>query len=72
MMPRTAVFLDTTPLGLVSQKQGKSSEADACRAWMMKLLADGVRIYMPEVADYEVRRELIRSGQTAFSVLNRD
>ena len=64
-MPLIAVFLDTTPLGLVSQKYGKSSEADACRAWMMNLLAHGVRVYMPEIADYEVRRELIRSGQTA-------
>lgn len=63
-MPLVAVILDSTPLGLVTQKSGQSAETDACRAWMEGLLADGVRVYVPEVADYEVRRELIRAGQT--------
>jgi predicted nucleic acid-binding protein len=29
------------------------------------LAAAGVRVYVPEIADYEVRRELIRAGKTA-------
>jgi len=58
----TAIVLDTSPLGLVVQKPGKSPEADACRAWMKGLLARGFAIYIPEIADYELRRELIRAG----------
>ncbi len=56
-----AVALDSSPLGLVTQKAGKSPNGDACRAWMETLLAQGVRVYVPEIADYEVRRELIRA-----------
>lgn len=57
------VFLDAAPLGLVTQRHGKSVEADACRAWMEGLLTAGVRVYVAEVTDYEVRRELIRAGK---------
>lgn len=64
-MSLLAVVLDTTPLGLVTQRAGKSSQADACRAWMKNLLTNGVHVYVPEIADYEVRRELIRAGHTA-------
>ncbi len=58
-MALVAVILDSSPLGLITQKSGKSPDGDACRAWMEN--AHGVRIYVPEVADYEVRRELIRA-----------
>ncbi|HZO89831.1 MAG TPA: hypothetical protein VFB38_15995 [Chthonomonadaceae bacterium] len=54
-----AVFLDEGPLSLVTQRRGKSSEVDACRLWMEMLLANGLRVYVPEITDYEVRRELI-------------
>jgi hypothetical protein len=57
-MPIQGVILDTTPLGLVTQRTGKSNQADACRLWMRDLLMSGLRVYIPEVADYEVRREL--------------
>ena len=60
-----AVFLDTGPLGLVTQRRSKSAEADACRLWMETLLANGMRVYVAEIADYEIRRELIRAGKTA-------
>jgi predicted nucleic acid-binding protein len=63
-MAPIAVILDSSPLGLVTQKAGKSVEVDACRQWLQDLLANGIRVYMPEIADYEVRRELIRAGQT--------
>ena len=53
-----AVVLDTTPLGLVTQRRGKS-EPDACRLWMEGLLTAGVKVYVPEIADYELRRELL-------------
>lgn len=63
-MAITAVVLDSGPLGLVTQQTGKSAGADACRTWMENLLLNGVQIYVPEIADYEVRRELLRAGKT--------
>lgn len=64
-MALVAVVLDASPLGLISQRTGASPDGDNCRAWMEALLAQGVRVYVPEIADYEVRRELIRSGKKA-------
>ena len=59
-----AVFLDAYPLSLVTQRHGKSAEADACQAWMKGLFDAGIPVCVAEVTDYEVRRELIRSGKT--------
>jgi predicted nucleic acid-binding protein len=58
------IVIDAGPLGLASKPPGKP-DADQCRAWVRTLDASGVRIIIPEVADYEVRRELIRAGATA-------
>lgn len=58
------VVLDAGPLGLASKPRGKP-DADRCRAWIRTLDAAGVRVVIPEIADYEVRRELLRSGATA-------
>jgi hypothetical protein len=58
------VFLDSEPLGLASKRAGKA-DADACRAWLYTLEAAGIIVMVPEIVDYEVRRELIRSGATA-------
>ncbi len=66
-----AVALDSSPLGLVTQKAGKSSGGDACRLWMEGLLTQGIKIYVPKIADYEVRREMLRAGKPT-SVLRLD
>lgn len=58
------VVLDTGPLGLVTQRRGVA-EADACVAWLDTLLARGVHVVVPEIADYELRRELLRAGKDA-------
>jgi predicted nucleic acid-binding protein len=58
------VFLDTGPLGMVSNPQGKP-RAIRCRQWARDLAAARVRVFVPEIADYEVRRELLRVGATA-------
>jgi predicted nucleic acid-binding protein len=58
-----AVVLDSGPLGLVTQRRKKSTEADACRLWLDTLLRNGTRVYVPEIVDYELRRELLRSGK---------
>jgi hypothetical protein len=59
------IVLDTTPLGLVTQRPGKSSEVDECLQWIARLTQAGRRIVVPEIADYEIRRELIRAGKLA-------
>ena len=58
------IFLDSEPLGLASQARGKP-KADACRGWLQGLEMAGARILVPEIVDYEVRRELVRVGATA-------
>jgi predicted nucleic acid-binding protein len=58
------VFLDSEPLWLACKPAGLAI-ADACRTWLYTLEMTGVQILVPEIVDYEVRRELIRRGATA-------
>jgi predicted nucleic acid-binding protein len=61
-MVSRAVLLDSGPLGLASNPK-RSGPADDCNRWLRGLVAAGVRVVVPEVADYEVRRELLRAGK---------
>lgn len=56
------VLLDAGPLGLVTNPKG-SDESRRCKAWLAELAAADVQIMVPEGADYEVRRELLRVGR---------
>ena len=58
-----AVLLDAGPLGMVTHRGGVP-EVDECKRWLLALAERGVRIGIPEIADYEVRRELLRAGKT--------
>ena len=58
------VVLDAGPLMLISKPRGLAP-ADRCRAWIHALDAAGARVEVPEIADYEVRRELLRVGAPA-------
>ena len=62
-MSRTIV-LDSGPLGLVTNPGG-SKEAAACGQWLLNAEAGGATVMVPEIADYEVRRELLRARRTA-------
>ena len=53
------IVLDSGPLWLLTQKVGQA-EADACRRWAAAHETTGVRLIVPDLADYEVRRELTR------------
>ena len=53
------IFLDAGPLGLATNPV-RSPEVEAILVWLDTLLAAGNRIVVPAIADYEVRRELIR------------
>lgn len=55
------VFLDTGPLGLLSHPRLNQEAA----AWMMDLTDRGAQVVVPEIADYEVRRELLRAKKFA-------
>lgn len=54
------VLLDAGPLGMVSHPRPTSEIA----AWLARLVVAGVTVLVPEIADYEVRRELLRAGRS--------
>lgn len=55
------ILLDSGPLGMVTNPKAKGVPL-ACQLWLKDLLRRGERIAIPEIADYEVRRELLRAG----------
>jgi predicted nucleic acid-binding protein len=57
------VLLDSGPLGLACSRPG-IPQVDRCHAWLLALEAASVEIIIPAIADYEVRRELLRLGAT--------
>lgn len=50
------LFLDTGPLGLITHPKA-SIENQKCTQWLQSLLHRGVTVVVPEIADYELRRE---------------
>jgi predicted nucleic acid-binding protein len=56
------VLLDTGPLGLATNPR-RSSQSVACAQWLQSLVSSGARVILPEIADYEVRRELLRANK---------
>jgi predicted nucleic acid-binding protein len=52
------VLLDAGPLGMVAHPR----PAEEIIVWLAKLLGARVEVLVPEIADYEVRRELLRAG----------
>ncbi len=56
------VLLDAGPLGLATNPR-RSSKALECTRWLQSLITRGVRVVIPEIADYEVRRELLRANK---------
>ncbi|MBK1988046.1 nuclease [Sphaerospermopsis aphanizomenoides BCCUSP55] len=55
------ILLDSGPLGMVTNPKAKGLPL-ACQQWLKRLLARGERFAIPEIADYEVRRELLRAN----------
>lgn len=60
-MTRT-VLLDAGPLGLLTAPP-RRQDARACCQWLAGLIGGKVRILVPEITDYELRRELLRAGK---------
>jgi hypothetical protein len=53
------VVLDSGPLGMISHPRASAEIVE----WLARLVGSGVEVLTPEVADYEVRRELLRAGR---------
>jgi predicted nucleic acid-binding protein len=56
------VFLDSGPLGMVTNPKA-TSVCRECRFWLDSLPSRGYTAVLPEITDYEVRRELMRAGK---------
>ncbi len=60
-MTRVVLF-DAGPLGMVTHPRGDRNRDVA--VWLANLLATGTSVLVPEIADYEVRRELLRAKKS--------
>ncbi len=61
-MVSRVIVLDTSPVGLISNPK-LSTQGVACNQWLQSHIKAGNRIIIPEIADYEVRRELLRANK---------
>ena len=73
-----AIFLDSSPLGLITQRVG-IREADQCNTWLAGHLDRGVAVLVPEIIDCEIAARIDRAGKTdslkrldSFNSANRD
>lgn len=65
-----AIYLDTGVLGMVTHPRA-NVEARACVQWLRDMLAAGAKVYVPEICDYELRREyVLNNSQNALTRLN--
>jgi len=58
------VLLDSGPLGLLTAPPHKAA-TQSCGQWLAGMMAVGVRVVVPEITDYELRRELLRANKLA-------
>ena len=56
------VLLDAGPLGMITNPKS-SPDSEACKNWLASIAYQGIEVVIPEIADYEVRRELLRAGK---------
>lgn len=57
------IILDSEPVGLASNPR-TSERGLRCKSWLQDRLAADDRVMIPEIVDYEVRRELLRAGKS--------
>ena len=56
------ILLDSGPIGLVTNPK-LSTEGVACANWLQSMIVAGCRVIIPEIIDYEIRRELLRANK---------
>jgi len=58
------IVLDTGVLGLLAHPQpAKSAESRLCSDWFTASVAEGAIYVLPEIVDYELRREALRTRE---------
>lgn len=57
------IVLDSGVVGIISNPKAKSMDAQKCKQWYVSLLKKGENFALPEIVNYEVRRELIRADK---------
>jgi len=62
------ILLDSAPLSALA-KPARNAELIAITAWTLDCLTAGHHIYIPEIIDYELRRELLRAGKSTSLTL---
>src|SRR5438477_12113187 len=56
------IVLDSGPLGYATNPRASAANV-RCSQWLDAMLANGEQVVIPEIADYEVRRGWLRTGQ---------
>jgi predicted nucleic acid-binding protein len=59
---KQVILLDSGPLGLITSPKG-GFLAQQCLLWYTQQATAGSQIYIPEIIDYELRRELLRGNK---------
>ena len=57
------ILLDTGILGMVTNPKTSNPICQQCKEWLDNLPLEGYEVILPEIADYEIRRELIRANK---------
>lgn len=56
------ILLDSTPVGLITNPKA-TPLALQCQQWFLNLSSKGYEVVLPEIIDYEIRRELLRANK---------
>jgi predicted nucleic acid-binding protein len=57
------VLLDTGPLGMLTNPRDEDNQE--IQDWLRLILFKDYRVILPEISDYELRRELLRANKSA-------
>jgi len=58
------ILLDSTPVGLITNPR-KNEQAQQCQRWFDRHIYEEDTFILPEIVDYEIRRELLRANKLA-------
>ncbi|MDB9315493.1 PIN domain-containing protein [Spirulina sp. CS-785/01] len=56
------ILLDSTPVGLITNPKTNPLAVE-CQEWFNRLFQRGFDVILPEIVDYEIRRELLRANK---------
>jgi hypothetical protein len=62
-MKQRIILLDTGIVGIITNPKSSSIDAQECKQWFKQFLEQGEIFMLPEIVDYEVRRELLRANK---------